>query len=140
MTTGCTFYDWGGKPAIVQDGKARAVFTIGGAWQGELPGDGVNVAALRAAVLSIGRDAFDDRFVLWCLTGLDGWYQRRDSARPYPATQRPASMPLLTPAGLKIRSRSIWMRCPCPYTSAIAPRPVKCQKLKFVESLHRNMA
>jgi hypothetical protein len=76
-----TFYDWGGKPAIVQDGLARAVFASGGAWKGALPEDGVSVAAIRASGVSIGRDEFDSRFAAWGLTDLEGWYQRRDPNR-----------------------------------------------------------
>lgn len=83
MTTGVTFYDWGGKPALIQDGQARAVFTIGGAWKGALPEDGVAVTSVRSTGLSIGRDEFDARFSAWGLADLDGWYQAPDPDRPF---------------------------------------------------------
>ena len=81
MTTGVTFYDWGGKPALIQDGQVSAVFTIGGAWAGAAQDDGVAVASVRSTGLSIGRDEFDARFSAWGLADLDGWYQRRDPFR-----------------------------------------------------------
>jgi hypothetical protein len=82
MTTGVTFYDWGGKPALIQDGQARAVFTIGGTWGGAAPEDGVAVASVRSTGLSIGRDEFDARFSAWGLADLDGWYRSRTSTAP----------------------------------------------------------
>jgi len=83
MTTGVTLYGWGGKPALIQDGQARAVMMIGGAWKGALPDDGVSAATIRSSGLSIGRDEFDARFARWGLSDLDGWYQRRDPERGF---------------------------------------------------------
>lgn len=77
MTTGRTFYDWGGKPAIVQDGAARVVPAISGAWAE------ADWALVTKQGLSTGRDAFDERFAAWGLPDLDGWYQRPDPARPH---------------------------------------------------------
>lgn len=80
-----TFYDWSGKPAVIQDGQARAVFTIGGAWKGAVAEDGVTVASVRSTGLSIGRDEFDARFggAPWNVPDLEGWFQRRDPARTF---------------------------------------------------------
>ena len=83
MTTGVTFYDWGGKPALIQVGQVRAVFMIGGAWAEAPQDDGVAVASVRSTGLSIGRDEFDARFSAWGLADLDGWYQVPDPERPF---------------------------------------------------------
>lgn len=77
MTTGVTFYDWGGKPALIKDSEARAVLSRSGAWIGAAPDDGLSVAAIRSAGLSIGRDEFSARFSAWGLADLEGWFQAR---------------------------------------------------------------
>ncbi len=76
MTTGTTYYDLVGRPALARDGKAMTVAAKGGKWTA------ISVSALRPAV-NIGEGAFADRFAAWNLPDLDGWFQRRDPARPY---------------------------------------------------------
>lgn len=77
MTTGVTYRNWGGKPALTQDGQARAVLTIGGAWTE------ADWATVTRGGASIGEGRFADMFAGWSLADLDGWYQRRDPTRPF---------------------------------------------------------
>lgn len=85
MTGGVTFYAWGGKPALIKDGQARAVFTIGGEWAGAVSDDGVAIASVRSTGLSIGRDEFDGRFggAPWNVPDLEGWFQQRNPTRTF---------------------------------------------------------
>lgn len=77
MTTGVTYRNWQGKPALTQDGQARAVLVRGGAWTV------VDWLTVTRQGASIGEGKFADMFAGWNLPDLAGWYQRRDPARPY---------------------------------------------------------
>ena len=85
MTAGVTYYDWNGRPALTRDGQVRYVAAPGGVWTGATDGSAVALATLRAEAASIGEGAFADRFngPPWNTPDLDGWYQRRDPARPF---------------------------------------------------------
>ncbi len=48
---------------------------------GAKPGDDISAVAIVATGVSIGRDEFDSPFAGRGLADLDGWFQRRDSAR-----------------------------------------------------------
>ena len=83
MTTGVTYRNWQGKPALTQDGQARVVFASGGAWTGGNASDGIDHATVAREGASIGEGHFADMFAGWNLPDLAGRYQRRDPARPY---------------------------------------------------------
>lgn len=79
MTTGVTYYDWAGRPALTLDGQARAILAPGSAWTG------ADFLAVSRQGASIGEGAFANRFngPPWNAPDLPGWYQRRDPTRPY---------------------------------------------------------
>ena len=83
MTPGITYRNWRGKPALTQDGQARALLAPGGAWIGGKSSDGIDHTTVVREGASIGEGHFADMFAGWNLPDLDGWYQRRDPARPY---------------------------------------------------------
>lgn len=85
MTTGVTYYAWGGRPALTLDGQVRYIASPGGGWIGDTEGSAVSLATIRREAASIGEGAFSDRFngPPWNAPDLDGWYQRRDPNRPY---------------------------------------------------------
>jgi len=85
MTTGVTYCDWAGRPALTQDGQVRYIAAPGAGWIGDTEGSAVSLATIRREAASIGEGAFSDRFngPPWNAPDLDGWYQRRDPNRPY---------------------------------------------------------
>lgn len=83
MTTGVTYRNWRGKPALTQDGQARVVLSPGGEWTPPFADEAAGFLAVSRDAASIGEGKFADMFEAWKLPDLDGWYQRRDPARPY---------------------------------------------------------
>jgi hypothetical protein len=83
MSTGVTYRNWNGKPALTQDGEARAVLEVGGGWIGADTDSGVDFLTVSRSGASIGEGHFADMFADWNLPDLEGWYQRRDPNRPY---------------------------------------------------------
>ncbi len=77
MTTGVTYRNWQGRPALTQDGQPRSVAKSGDKWAS------VDFATVMREAASIGEGHFADMFAAWNLPDLTGWYQRRDPARPY---------------------------------------------------------
>ncbi|WP_162854565.1 hypothetical protein [Sphingobium estronivorans] len=91
LTIGVIFYSWNGRPALEsQDGRLRYIASPGTGWIGATDETATTGATLRAHAITIGRDEFDDRFsgVPWNVPDLDGWFQRRDPARPFDSYRR----------------------------------------------------
>ncbi|WP_375397308.1 hypothetical protein [uncultured Sphingomonas sp.] len=83
MTTSVTYRNWNGRPALTQNGEARAILEPGGGWVGADAHDGIDVLTVSRGGANIGEGHFADMFAGWNLPDLDGWYQRRDPNRPY---------------------------------------------------------
>lgn len=85
VTTGVTYYEWAGRPALTLDGQVRFIPSPGEGWTSVSGGSPVSLATIRREAASIGEGAFSDRFDAppWNAPDLDGWYQRRDPNRPY---------------------------------------------------------
>jgi hypothetical protein len=83
MTTGVTYRNWKGRPALTQDGQVRAMKARLGDWLGADEADGIDWRTVMAEAASIGEGHFSDMFADWGMKDLEGWYQRRDVARPY---------------------------------------------------------
>ena len=62
MTTGVTYHDWAGRPALTLDGQVRYIAAAGGGWTGDTEGSAVSLATIRREAASIGEGAFSDRF------------------------------------------------------------------------------
>lgn len=83
MSTGVTYRVWNGRPVLEQDGQARTVLAINGAWTGDTPQTALDIATIRAQAPSVGEGHFNDVFALWNLPDLDGWFVSRTSTQPY---------------------------------------------------------
>jgi hypothetical protein len=91
MTIGVTLYSWNGRPALEsQDGRVRYIASPGEGWTGKTTETAVALATIRAEAVTIGRDEFDARFggAPWNVPDLEGWFQRRDPARPFDSYAR----------------------------------------------------